>query len=803
MDLFALLLVPYAVFAIASAATGTRAPRTSVALALVPHLIALGVVVRLAPQVLDGDRVAASIQWVDLLDLSLGLQVDALALVMVGLIAGIGILVVLFGAGYTGWSSKMGPLLGGLVAFAGAMQLLVVADDILTLYVGWELTSIASFGLIGQSHHSQAARDAARPALITTAAGGLAMLAGLVALGQATGEWTLTGLAEAAPGPGGVVELAVVLVVLGAATKSAQVPFATWLPGAMAAPTPVSAYLHSATMVKAGVYLLLRMSPVLEGTDTWTPLVVAFGSVTLLTAGWRALQVDDAKQLLAWSTVSQLGLLVTAIGIGGEEALLGALALVLAHAVAKAGLFMTVGAVDVATGTRQLPEMAGVWRRFPVLGVAVVLCGASLAGIPLLAGFVAKEEVLAGLLHQDALGTWMAVAVAVGSGFTVAYTLRLVRAGLGSSAPAADHGVDRPAVAGWRLALLSWPAAALGAISLVVGWFPGVQDRPVGAALGVIAEVSETPHLYLWHGFTVALGLSALAIGGGLAVERWLGVRHAPRLWPPAPAGTFTRGHDLLTSSARRLSSVTQSGSLPVYLTTLFTVLVVVPGIPLVAAAVEEGAVRGSPLSIGDTMLVLAIAGAAIVTERTDQRFAAVLSLGAVGFGVALVFVRWGAPDLALTQLIVETLSLLLFVLALRDLPQRFGPQPAAISRSVRWIVATCVGAMVTTFTLVAGAARTATPPAAELMAIAEPDGGGKNVVNVILTDIRGLDTLGEITVLVVAAVGVALLVGLSAWREGQDLTADELEDRATPEETPGGGAEPMGASTVEGEVGR
>ncbi|CAN5486935.1 putative monovalent cation/H+ antiporter subunit A [soil metagenome] len=755
MEIFLALLGPYLLAAVAAAALGVRAPRLAVATATAPHLIALAVLGSQASRVIGGERITASASWAPLLDLTLDLQLDGLGLVMSALVAFAGLLVVLYGAGYTGRGGKMGPMIGGLVAFAGAMQILVVADDLMTLFIGWELTSIASYGLISQTHHTRAARDAARQALVITGAGGLVLLAGLVVIGQSTGIWTLSGLADAGVPGGGFVETGVVLVAIAAATKSAQVPFATWLPGAMAAPTPVSAYLHSATMVKAGVFLLLRLSPALSETQTWTSTVTAFGCITLLTAGWRALQADDAKQLLAWSTVSQLGLLVTAIGVGGEAVMLGVLALVVAHALAKAGLFMAVGAVDVATGTRDLREIAGMWRRFPSLGIAIVACGASLAGLPPFAGFIAKEAVLEGLLRQGALGVWMAVAVAAGSALTVAYTARLLLAGLGRGDPQPDRKPTDPV----RLKLLTWPAALLGVLTLFLGWFSGVQDAAAGAALASVSEVTETPHLYLWHGLTPALGLSAVAIASGVLLIRVLGSRHAVKLWPKPREDTFVIGMDGLISGARRLSSVTQSGSLPIYLTTIMALVIILPGIPLIAAAVTQGVTEHPGFTFGDLLLALAIAVGAVVTERTDRRFAAVLALGAIGFGIALVFVRWGAPDLALTQMLVETLTLMVFVLALRGLPARFGPEPSSLSASVRWIIAAGVGSLITTFALVTRSVRTAAPPAEGLIALAEPVGGGKNVVNVILTDFRALDTLGEITVLLVAAIGVSLLV--------------------------------------------
>jgi multicomponent Na+:H+ antiporter subunit A len=281
----------------------------------------------------------------------------------------------------------------------------------------------------------------------------------------------------------------------------------------------------------------------------------------------------------------------------------------------------------------------------------------------------------------------------------------------------------------------------------------------IGEALRSVAVVGEVPHLLLWHGLNLALAMSAAALLGGTVLIRVLGTAHLPAIWPNPPEGTFTKGIDLLGDMARRMSSVTQSGSLPIYLATILTVVVVVPGIPLVAAAVVQGAVPTSAWGLGDTMLGLAIAAAAVVTARSNRRFSAVLSLGAVGFGIALVFVRWGAPDLALTQMVVETLALMLFVLALRDLPRHFGPDPALLSTAMRWMLAAGMGSLVTTFALVGSAARTATPPAAELAELAEPVGGGKNIVNVILTDIRAMDTLGELAVLLIAAIGITVLV--------------------------------------------
>jgi multicomponent Na+:H+ antiporter subunit A len=791
VQLFLVLLGPYVVAAIGAAALGTRAPRLAVAVATAPHVVALAVLASQLRTVVDGGRLTASTAWVPGLDLTLDLQLDGLGLGMSGLIALAGIFVVLYGAGYTGRSGKMGPLLGGLVAFAGAMQIIVVADDLMTLFIGWELTSIASYGLISQTHHKLAARNAARHALVVTGAGGLALLAGLVVIGQTTGVWTLSELGQTDVPGGGAIEAGVLLVAIAAATKSAQVPFATWLPGAMAAPTPVSAYLHSATMVKAGIFLLLRMSPVLEGTDTWTPIIVSVGCVTLLSAGWRALRADDAKQLLAWSTVSQLGLLVTAIGVGGEGVMLGVLALVFAHALAKAGLFMAVGAVDVATGTRDLREIAGVWKRFPALGVAIVACGASLAGLPPMAGFIAKEAVLEGLLDEGVLGIWMAVAVATGSALTVAYTTRLLLAGLG----AIDRQPDREDPDPVRLALLTLPAAALGVASLGLGWFSGVQDALVGRALADVTVVTETANLYLWHGLTPALGLSALAISGGLVLIRLLGTGHAPRLWPDPPRGSFDTGMDQLVVQARRLTGVTQSGSLPVYMTVMFVMLVLLPGIPLLASSVELGLIRTPDANISDALLALAVTVGAVVSANSDRRFSSVLALGAVGFGVAMIFVRWSAPDLALTQLIVETLTLMVFVLALRGLPARFGPTPHSLSTSVRWVIAAAVGSLVTTFSLVAGAVRTAEPPAEEFLALSEPLGGGKNVVNVILTDFRALDTLGEITVLMVAAIGVAHLVGDSR----RQLTENTVTDPSAAEDAPAPGV--LVGADAEGEA--
>jgi multicomponent Na+:H+ antiporter subunit A len=730
---------------------------------LAPLATVVAVALR-APAVLAGDPVVETVTWVPGLGLGLDLRLDAFALVLVALVSGVGVLVFAYSARYFSPRADVGLLAANLVGFAGAMLGLVLAENLFVLYVFWELTSVTSYLLIGHAHEQGSARAAALQALLTTSAGGLVMLAGFVLLAQAAGTATLSALL-ADPPTGGVATAGALLALVGAFTKSAQVPFHTWLPGAMAAPTPVSAYLHSATMVKAGVYLIARLAPAL--LVGWRPLVLAVGVATMLVGGYRALRQHDLKLLLAHGTVSQLGFLVVLFGAGTEAATHAGVVLLIAHAAFKATLFLVVGVIDHQAGTRDLRTLSGLGRRLPGVAAVATVAALSMAGLPPLLGFVAKEAAFEAFLGGGAdgglgaLGPAVLAGIVAGSVLTTAYTARFLwgafarkpheqtRAHVGAQVP-------RPS------ALFAAPAGLLAAAGLVLGVAPFLVDRPVGAATRALVPGAEPEHLALWHGFGVPLLLSVVAVGGGLAlfaarkrVGTWQDRRQAP-VGATAAYSAAIRG---LNRVADAVTRTLQNGSLPVYLSVVLLTAVLLPAssllrldaLPLPETFAESGlqAVVGA----GITLAALGVAAA-------QRRFAAVLLLGAVSFGVALLFVLQGAPDLALTQLLVETLILVVFVLVLRHLPDRSDETPWRLGRGLRVLVSGLVGVFMAVFALAAAGVRQGLGPVSDYyLAEAYPQAEGRNVVNVILVDFRGMDTLGEITVLCVAALGIAGLV--------------------------------------------
>jgi multicomponent Na+:H+ antiporter subunit A len=741
--------------------------------------------------------------WVDGLGLAVDMRLDWFSMLLVLMIAGVGLCVFGYAASYFHAGPEVPRTAAILLLFAGAMFGLVCSDNLFLLFTFWELTSITSFLLIGTDDTKAGARAAALHALLVTGGGGLAMLGGFVLIGQAAGTFSLHAILEDPP-TGTAVGVGLVLVLAGALTKSAQVPFHAWLPGAMAAPTPISAYLHSATMVKAGVYLIGRFAPAFALVGPWRWIVLSAGSASMLLGGYRALRQHDLKLVLAFGTISQLGLLVILFGAGVPELAFAGCVLLLAHAAFKAALFLTVGIVDHQTHTRDLRSLTGLGRRWPVVAAGAALAAASMAGLPPLLGFIAKELALDGLLGDGVPAPAVLLAVVVvGSMFTVAYSARFL---WGAFGPAdTHHGLDRTLVG----ADAPHPSKAfvvapmvLAGLGLLLGVVPALLAPLVDDAWEAFGYEGHAPHLSLWHGLTAPLGLSALVIAGGAAlfvgrarVERWQG--SMPH--PPSALGAYERSLKGLLSGSDRVAGVVQSGSLPVYLMVLLGTLVVVPGVPLVlnGGPDEWPTFVDSPLQlvIGAIMVTSALAAAVI-----QKRFAAVILLGAVGYGISALFVVQGAPDLALTQLLIETLGVVAFVLVLRHLPEGFTPTVAPARKVLPAIAGLAVALFVFYFAISAGSVTgTPTPDASlagtdshadlehgetetgditvseEYLTRSLPEAHGRNVVNVIVVDFRGFDTLGEITVLVVAALGVAALV--VAGRRDPDGSLEDPED--------------------------
>ena len=721
-----------------------RGIRQGLAVAAGPPLVtAVWAIGRLVSQ---AEPETTELVWVGGLDLVLRFRTDTVALLMTVLVSGIGVLVFGYAVAYfapdaAGRARFPATLLG----FSASMLGLVLADSIWTLFIFWELTSITSFLLVGHKSTSESVMDAARRALMITAGGGLVLLVGLLVLADVTGT---TILSEFVPVDGTAVSLAAILIMTGAATKSAQLPFHVWLPGAMAAPTPVSAYLHSATMVKAGVFLIAVLTPVFSGNEVWMTLGLAFGISSMLWGAIGALRQNDAKLILAWSTVSQLGLLVTLLSMGSAKGVFAAISLLFAHALFKAALFIVVGEVDVRVGTRDITELGDLASKMPVAAVVAVTAGASMAGLPPLLGFAAKEAAVEAALELDGLLFAVAgLSVIGGAVLTVAYTTRFL---IGLLGPGPDVEVAPP-----RL-LLAGPSVILAAAGFLGYLFIGPINELVVPAAVELDSKAEVYTLYRWPGLTTGLAVSlvviAIGVVAGLAVTR-----RSPTVARPLGAQMTDRLLDVIPIASRTIIGRVQHGSLPIYVATMATV------ISLATVAMVVRLSEGSVVLWDDPLqglLAAVIVAAAVAGGFVGSRLGAALTLGAVGICVSGLYILYGAPDLALTQLLVETVIVVGFVLGLGHLARRF-PESSGAWRTTRAVVSLAVGIGVTAGLAVAGAQPAGRPPIDDLVRLAVDDGGGENVVNVILTDIRALDTLGEITVLVVVALGIVALANV------------------------------------------
>lgn len=752
------LIVLHAALGVLILATGRRLRRRALWLAALGPgalLVWVGASYRL-----ESGPVEEAVSWVPGLGLDLTFRVDGLSMLMLLLVGVAGVAIFGYAARYMVDAPRSARFAAVMVVFAGGMVGLVTADNLFALFVFWEITTVTSYLLVGHDDQRPAARDAALQALLTTGVGGLVMLAGFVLLGSAAGSWSMADILAAPPAG---VDVALLLILVGAFTKSAQVPFHFWLPGAMAAPTPASAFLHSATMVKAGVYLIARLAPTFAAVAWWRPLLLTVGLTTMFVGGWRALRQHDLKLLLAHGTVSQLGFLVALVGIGHPKASFAGLALLLAHGLFKATLFMAVGSIDHSAGGRDIRRLSGLRRRMPVTFVVSVLAVASMAAVPPLFGFVAKEAAF------DALtGEWIALAllVALASALTVAYSARFIfEVFTGPVSPGAGDARER------RNGLVGWPAL-LAMVSLLLGLAPGLM-APVVARAAEAVTGTAGGKLVLWPGPNLALALSmaTLALGVALALGRRSFERMQGRLadwWRRLPSADQAY-HAAVSGSlrgAKRVTATVQNGSLPAY---LVVIVLTVTLLPVALAAVQGSSPWSIPGAATTTewslVAVMVVAAAALV--RVQRRFAAVLLLGGIGYAVAGLYLLQGGPDLALTLILVETLLILLFALVLVRLPSLF--DEARRSRGtivVRAATASVVAAFAGIAGIVAASARNRPPISEGYLDLAVPEAGGANLVNVILVDFRALDTLGEITVLLVAALGVAgLVLPLAALR--------------------------------------
>ena len=700
-----------------------------------------------------------TIEWLPLLGFNFAFHVDGFAVVMALLVSVLGFGVLAYAIAYFEHDATFTRFVGLFMAFAGSMTGLVLAEDLFTMFIFWELTSVWSFLLIGLHDKSEVARRSAVRALLTTGAGGLCMLVGIGLLQNQFGTTSFAKLHDLAP-TGTMASVAASMLLLGAFTKSAQFPFHFWLPGAMAAPTPVSAYLHSATMVKAGIVLLARTAPIFSDTGVWRWWVVLAGVTTMLLGGWRALRETDAKLVLAHSTVSQLGLLTVLFGIGSPYATYAGVAHLVAHAIFKAGLFLGVGVIDHELGTRDVSKIGAARRAVPVSVVAIGACLLSMAGIIPLFGFATKEKALVALLDAEfgLVGSIALWGVIAGSVLSVAYSVRLLHALVrtpDSSDAHNSHDAHHETSVLMRSTLAA-PVVVAAIVSLVFGFAASTVGSWLVSPSSAL-DVKAVSKLALWPGINDALLISLVVIAIG-AVIGWKASLENTAAQQSQGERVFDVVYDSTIAGAKRITSVTQSGSLPIYVGVTLLLISLAP----LSATFIDGVSPLSALTSGTALeavvsviaIVLAI-GVAVLRSR----FTGAMFLGGVGYAIAVLFALRGAPDLAVTQLLVETLTIVVFLLALRVMARTKTRPVSRFPQIMRMCVAAVIGVAIPLFVLAVRGARTAPSASEEYFARSVDEAGGRNVVNVILVDFRGFDTMGEITVLAIAALGVANLV--------------------------------------------
>lgn len=772
-------------------------------------IVALVLLIIAYPRVVDGGIVQYKVRWVPELGLEFYLRMDGFAWVFASLITGIGFLVVLYARYYLSPSDPVPRFFSFLLAFMGAMLGIVLSGNLIQLVFFWELTSLFSFLLIGYWHQSAQARDGARMALVVTSAGGLCLFAGVLILGHIVGSYDLDQVlaSGAAIRAHQLYTPALVLILIGALTKSAQFPFQFWLPHAMAAPTPVSAYLHSATMVKAGVFLLVRLWPALGGTNEWLWLVASAGLITFILGAFTALFQQDLKGLLAYSTISHLGLITLLIGLDTPLGQVAAIFHIMNHATFKASLFMAAGIIDHETGTRDIRRLSGLWRFMPITAALAMVAAAAMAGVPLLNGFISKEMFFAETIevHDNSLvDQALPYIVTVASMLTVAYSLRFIRdVFFGPPPESLPRTPHEPPF------LMRFPAELLVLACFVVGIAPTFTIGPLleTALKAVLGSDLPEYSLQLWHGFTPELLMSLVAICGGVAL--YFVLRPYLLVCDGPPLLRHIKGQRifdlvLVTLSwrlARWLEAVLGTRRLQPQLQLLFCAALVAGLAPIYARGAGPAVLPWTAFDPAFGLLwAVGIACALSAAYNAKfHRFAALALLGGAGLVTCISFVWLSAPDLALTQLVVETVTTVLLLLGLRWLPKRLQnlntPDPA--TSIVRWYRIRDFGiAAAAGLGLAALSYAVMTRPRPHSISSffvekAYTEGGGTNIVNVILVDFRAFDTFGEITVLGIVALTVyALLRRFRPASESipvpEQQRAQDLYDKAHPDRKTG-----------------
>ncbi|TWI48009.1 multisubunit potassium/proton antiporter, PhaA subunit (TC 2.A.63.1.1)/multisubunit potassium/proton antiporter, PhaB subunit (TC 2.A.63.1.1) [Pseudomonas duriflava] len=752
---------------------GRRLPAFAAAL---PAAIALLTLLSFTREMQAEQTIIVSYPWLESLGLNLSLRLDGLSFLFALLILGIGLLVILYSRYYLSTEEAMGRFYAYLLVFMSAMLGIVLSENLLLMLVFWEMTSLSSFLLISFWSHRSDSRRGARLALTFTAGGGLALLAGVLLLGHIAGSFELS---QVLVSGSTIIQhplypLMLILILLGAFTKSAQFPFHFWLPHAMAAPTPVSAYLHSATMVKAGIFLLARLYPTIAGTDWWFYIVSLTGLTTLLLGSAMALFQHDLKGLLAYSTISHLGLITLLFGLDTDMSSVAAIFHTINHATFKASLFMAAGIIDHETGTRDLRRLSGLKRFLPHTALLAIVASLSMAGVPLLNGFLSKEMFLSETLNQGLLGrfNWIIPAVStLANLLTMAYSVRFIHQTFFGEAPKdlPKHPHEPPFY-------MRLPVQILVLLCVVVGLFPGqtVSELLAMAARASLGRPLPEYSLEIWHGFNLPLLLSLIALVGGTLVYFFLS-RPLFRLYEKLPDAeardVFEGTMQCLVRSAVWFTDRLENGSLQRYLALMLLGVLLITGSALWRLETWTGPVALTPLDPLTSLGLLVLMAAAIMVALSHRhRLQAIIMSSVAGLMVAMLFARFSAPDLSLTQLSVEVVTAVLLVLALFFLPWHTPRESTALRRLRDLALAGGGGALVSVLTY-AVLTRPYESISPFFLDNSLPGGGGRNVVNVILVDFRGFDTLGEISVLAITGVAIyAMLEGVTLPRPEKGL---------------------------------
>jgi multicomponent Na+:H+ antiporter subunit A len=718
------------------------------------------------PSVADGGRYLFALPWVPSLGIGANFYVDGLAHTFALLISGIGFFIVLYAGGYLKGHEHLGRFFSFILLFMGSMLGVVLADDVIMLFVYWELTSITSFLLIGFNHKAERSRRAAIQALIVTAGGGLALLAGLLLMAAYTGTFSLSEMATMAPLiKGSVLYVPILILVLGGAfTKSAQFPFHFWLPNAMEAPTPVSAYLHSATMVKAGVYLLMRLNPTLGDTVLWSTILPIFGCVTLLVGAILALRQTDLKLMLAYTTVASLGLLVALTGTSDEAIIKGAALYLVAHALFKAALFMVAGTIDHEAGTRDLTKLGGLRAAMPITAAAALLAALSMGGLPPFIGFLAKEYMYKGAAYPDLQSILLTTSLVLGNAmmFAAGFAVAL-RPFYGQKKETPKNAHEGP--------LMLWAGpVTLASLSLIGGLLAATTgDVVIQPLLSAILGEDVSVHLHLWEGFNIAVALSLVTIAIGTTLYLFLdqvrgGIARVLDFIGWGPDKGFDQALAGLVSICYSITRRIQFGRMEGYMTITFALVAVALIVPMTVYG-EWPTLTELPDVSDAAFYELAVVFIALIgigaVLAASNRLTAIVSLGIQGFAVALIFMLFGAPDLSFTQFMVETLSVVILALVMTRMALFKRDHRSFWQSMMDGTIAIACGVGLTGLLLSVLSHPFDSRLSEFFTEHSYPIAQGRNIVNVIIVDYRGLDTLGEIGVVLIAGLAILALVRL------------------------------------------